>query len=266
MARSARVVIPGLPHHITQRGNRRQQTFFNEGDYAAYLELMTEWCRDQEVEIWSYCLMPNHTHSIAIPSSEDGLRWAIGETHRRYTRRISFREKWRGYLWQARFASFVMDEPYLLAAARYVELNPVRARLVSKAEDWPWSSAGASRGSGRPVGQGCSPAGDDRRLGRFPQQRHARRGPPRHPPSYAHWPAAGRRDIPGTPGGDGRSGTQAAEARSKRKRKRIKLCVPGIIGATLLLIQRRIELPHCTAHDRMCQRISHPFFPWLRNS
>ena len=141
MARSARVVIPGLPHHITQRGNRRQQTFFNEGDYAAYLELMTEWCRDQEVEIWSYCLMPNHTHSIAIPSSEDGLRWAIGETHRRYTRRISFREKWRGYLWQARFASFVMDEPYLLAAARYVELNPVRARLVSKAEDWPWSSA-----------------------------------------------------------------------------------------------------------------------------
>ncbi len=143
MARLARVVIPGLPHHITQRGNRRQQTFFNEGDYAAYLELMTEWCREQGVEIGCYCLMPNHTHSIALPSSEDGLRWAIGETHRRYTRRINFREKWRGYLWQGRFASFVMDEPYLLAAARYVELNPVRAQLVSKAEDWPWSSARA---------------------------------------------------------------------------------------------------------------------------
>ena len=143
MARLARVVIPGLPHHITQRGNRRQQTFFNEGDYAAYLELMTEWCREQGVEIWCYCLMPNHTHSIAVPSWEDGLRSAIGETHRRYTRRINFREKWRGYLWQGRFASFVMDEPYLLAAARYVELNPVRARLVSKAEDWPWSSARA---------------------------------------------------------------------------------------------------------------------------
>ena len=136
-------MIPGLPHHITQRGNRRQQTFFNEGDYAAYLALMTEWCREEGVEIWSYCLMPNHTHSIAVPSSEDGLRWAIGETHRRYTRRINFREKWRGYLWQGRFASFVMDEPYLLAAARYVELNPVRARLVAKAEDWPWSSARA---------------------------------------------------------------------------------------------------------------------------
>ncbi len=71
------------------------------------------------------------------------MRWAIGETHRRYTRRINFRQKWRGYLWQGRFASFVMDEPYLLAAARYIELNPVRAGLVSKAEDWPWSSARA---------------------------------------------------------------------------------------------------------------------------
>ena len=85
MARVARVVIAGLPHHITQRGNRRQQTFFNEGDYAAYLELMSEWCRDQGVEIWSYCLMPNHTHLIAVPSTEEGLRWAIGEAHRRYT-------------------------------------------------------------------------------------------------------------------------------------------------------------------------------------
>ena len=99
MARVARIVIPGLPHHITQRGNRRQQTFFNQEDYAAYLELMSEWCRDQGVEIWSYCLMPNHAHLIAVPSTEDGLRWAVGEAHRRYTRRINFREKWRGYLW-----------------------------------------------------------------------------------------------------------------------------------------------------------------------
>jgi len=143
MARVARIVIPGLPHHITQRGNRRQQTFFNQEDYAAYLERMSEWCRDQGVEIWSYCLMPNHAHLIAVPSTEDGLRWAVGEAHRRYTRRINFREKWRGYLWQGRFASFVMDEPYLLAAARYIELNPVRAGLVAKAEDWPWSSARA---------------------------------------------------------------------------------------------------------------------------
>src|SRR5271169_4744085 len=85
--------------------------------------------------------MPNHTHLIAVPASEDGLRGAIGEAHRRYTRRINFREKWRGYLWQGRFASFVMDEPHLIAAARYVELNPVRARLAARAEEWPWSSA-----------------------------------------------------------------------------------------------------------------------------
>jgi len=141
MARLARLVIPGMPHHVTQRGNRRQQTFFNDGDYAAYLELMADWCRDEGVEIWSYCLMPNHVHLIAVPQTEHGLRRAIGEAHRRYTRRINFREKWRGYLWQGRFASFVMDEPYLLAAARYVELNPLRAELVGSAEAWPWSSA-----------------------------------------------------------------------------------------------------------------------------
>jgi len=136
-------VIPGLPHHITQRGNRRQQTFFNDEDYAAYIELMAEWCREEGVEIWSYCLMPNHVHLIAVPSTEDGLRRAIGESHRRYTRRINFREKWRGYLWQGRFASFIMDEPYLLAAARYIELNPVRAELAASARQWPWSSARA---------------------------------------------------------------------------------------------------------------------------
>ncbi len=143
MARLVRVVVPGLPHHITQRGNRRQQTFFGDEDYAAYLDLMVEWCGEHGVEIWAYCLMPNHAHLIAVPRLEDGLRRAIGEAHRRYTRRINFRQRWRGYLWQGRFASFVMDEPYLLAAARYVELNPVRAKLVAEAADWPWSSARA---------------------------------------------------------------------------------------------------------------------------
>jgi len=105
------------------------------------VELMAQWCGQRGVEVWAYCLMPNHVHLIAVPRSEDGLRRAIGEAHRRYTRRINFREKWRGYLWQGRFASFVMDEPYLLAAARYVELNPVRAGLVADAAQWPWSSA-----------------------------------------------------------------------------------------------------------------------------
>jgi len=143
MARLARVVIPGLPHHITQRGNRRQQTFFNNGDYAAYLELMGQWCKELGVQIWSYCLMPNHAHLIAVPKTEDGLRRAIGEAHRRYTRRVNFREDCRGHLWQGRFASFVMDEPYLLAAARYIELNPVRAKMVVAPSNYRWSSARA---------------------------------------------------------------------------------------------------------------------------
>jgi len=143
MARLARVVIPGIPHHITQRGNRRQQVFFQDDDYDAYLELMAEWCRKSGVEIWAYCLMPNHVHLIALPQSEDSLAKGIGEAHRRYTRMINFREKWRGYLWQGRFASFPMDEQYLYVAARYIELNPVRAGLVQKPEEYEWSSARA---------------------------------------------------------------------------------------------------------------------------
>src|SRR5271169_4386061 len=143
MARLARVVVPGLPHHVTQRGNRRQQTFFADDDYRAYVDLMAEWCARCQVAIWSYCLMPNHTHLVAVPESEAGLRQAIGEAHRRYTRRVNCRERWRGHLWQGRFASFVMDEGYLLAAARYIELNPVRAKLVRVPRDYRWSSARA---------------------------------------------------------------------------------------------------------------------------
>ena len=141
MARLARAVMAGVAHHVTQRGNRRQRTFFRESDYGDYVGLMAEWCGRRGVEIWGYCLMPNHVHLIAVPASEGALRLAVGEAHRRYTRQINFREGWRGCLWQGRFASFVMDEVYLLACARYVELNPVRAGLVERAEDWGWSSA-----------------------------------------------------------------------------------------------------------------------------
>ncbi|MDI6733574.1 MAG: transposase, partial [Planctomycetota bacterium] len=123
--------------------NRRQKVFFSANDYHSYLELMVEWCRKYSVDIWAYCLMPNHIHLIAVPSSEESLARAIGEAHRRYTRLINFRKKWRGYLWQGRFASFPMAEQYLYVAARYIELNPVRAGLVKKPEDYEWSSAKA---------------------------------------------------------------------------------------------------------------------------
>ncbi len=141
MARQARVVAPGYPHHITQRGNRRQPTFFEPSDYRLYLQLLVEECHKSKVEVWSYCLMPNHVHLIVVPDSEDGLRQAIGHTHRRYTRAINDRMEWRGYLWQGRFASSPMDETYLLAATRYIELNPVRANLVANPEDFQWCSA-----------------------------------------------------------------------------------------------------------------------------
>ncbi len=165
------LVIPGLPHHVTQRGNRRQQTFFNDGDYAAYLELMSDWCGEEGVEIWGYCLMPNHVHLIAVPRTEQGLRRAIGEAHRRYTRRINFREKWRGYLWQGRFASFIMDEPYLLAAARYVELNPVREACGQRRRLALEQCQGALVGPRWPFGQSRSAVGDGRRLERPIEQR-----------------------------------------------------------------------------------------------
>jgi putative transposase len=143
MARLARVVVAGVAHHVTQRGNRRQETFFCDDDYRAYLALLGDWCGRCGVEVWAYCLMPNHVHLIVVPDSEDGLRRSLGEAHRRYTRRINFREGWRGHLWQGRFASYPMDEAYLLRAARYVELNPVRAKLCRAPWRWRWSSAAA---------------------------------------------------------------------------------------------------------------------------
>ena len=145
MARLARVIAPGMPHHVTQRGNRRQQTFFGEEDYQHYLELMAQFCRAEQVAIWAYCLMPNHVHLIVVPQSAESLRRAIGEAHRRYTRRINFREGWRGHLWQGRFASFVMDEDHLLTAARYVELT--RAGRGPTRSSRPTAPATGSSGS-----------------------------------------------------------------------------------------------------------------------
>lgn len=141
MARIARVIAPGLPHHVTQRGNRCQQTFFHDDDYETYLALMSEWCRTYHVQVLAYCLMPNHVHLIAVPETEEGLARAIGEAHRRYTRRINLREKWRGHLWQERFTSFPMDESYLLAAVRYIEMNPVAAGMAVLPGEYRWSSA-----------------------------------------------------------------------------------------------------------------------------
>jgi putative transposase len=141
MPRSARFTVPGLPHHVTHRGNRRQRTFFSNQDYRLYVRYLQAACAATGTEVWAWCLMPNHVHLVLVPSVESGLSRTLHRTQGRYTRAINAREKWDGQLWQGRFASFVMDERYLLACARYVERNPVRAGLVERAGDWPWSSA-----------------------------------------------------------------------------------------------------------------------------
>ena len=139
----ARVVVSGVPHHVTQRGNRRQIVFFGDDDYRSYLALLKEHARSAGVATWAWCLMPNHVHLMLVPPTPDALRQMLSEAHRRYSRMVNFRQGWRGYLWQGRFASCPLDETHALAAARYIELNPVRARLVAGAADWPWSSARA---------------------------------------------------------------------------------------------------------------------------
>ena len=130
------------------------------GDYAAHLELPAEWCGRCSVEVWAYCLMPNHVHLVVVPARADRLRRGIGEAHRRYTRRIDFREGWRGHLWQGRFASFVMDEDYLLEAVRYIERSAVRAKLPAT------GCAGRSPTRANPRGPPtCSATGPTRRTG-----------------------------------------------------------------------------------------------------
>lgn len=143
MARLARLVIPDLPHHVTQRGNGRARTFFRESDYQLYLELFADAAARAHTEVWAYCLMPNHIHAIVVPSDPDGLRRTFGDLHRRYTSYVNARARRTGHLWQGRFGSVAMDEPHLYRCLRYVSLNPVRARLVEQPEDWRWSSVRA---------------------------------------------------------------------------------------------------------------------------
>ena len=163
MARLARIVIPDVPHHVTQRGNRRMPVFFGDDDRAAYLDLVAAACRERAVTCLAWCLMDNHVHLILVPARAEDLAAALGEAHRRYTRRVNFREGWRGYLFQGRFASYPMDDAHLMAAVRYVENNPVAAGMVARAENWRWSSA-RSHVAGRRVAD--DPLTDVAALGR----------------------------------------------------------------------------------------------------
>lgn len=143
MARLARIIVPGIPHHVIQRGNRKQKVFFSDDDRLLYLSLITKYCLKHKVSVWAYCLMDNHVHFIAVPSDAGGLRSAFGEAHRMYSRSVNLRENWRGYLFQGRFISYPMDEHHTYVAVRYVECNPVRAKMVLRPEYYAWSSARA---------------------------------------------------------------------------------------------------------------------------
>lgn len=141
MPRFRRLVVPGYPHHITQRGVRKQTTFFEPTDYRAYLDMAEALLEESRIDFYAYCLMPNHIHAIVVPHDETALSTYFATLHRRYARRTNALHEWRGHLWQERFYSVVMRASHTLAAMRYVELNPVRAGLVQLPHAWPWSSA-----------------------------------------------------------------------------------------------------------------------------
>ena len=119
------------------------QVFFSEDDYRQYVAILHKQACRHALDIWAYCLMPNHVHLVVVPSSEQGLAVPLGRAHHRYALEINSRNDWTGHLWQERFSSFPMDEAHLMAAIRYVLLNPVRAGLARTAIEWPHSSARA---------------------------------------------------------------------------------------------------------------------------
>ncbi len=141
MARQARFLEPQLPYHVTQRGNYKQDVFADDEDRHKYLNLLHFYSGKYHLEIWAYCLMSNHIHLIAYPENADSLSRALAVAHMNYAQYLHRKSGLVGHLWQGRFYSCALDEDHLLRAARYVEMNPVRAKLVAKPEEWEWSSA-----------------------------------------------------------------------------------------------------------------------------
>jgi putative transposase len=141
MAKFARIVIPGCPHHIIKRGNRRQVVFFSDIDKKSYLTILKRVTAKVGISIWTYCLMDNHVHLIAVPKREDSLAKGIGRAARDYSLLINIRNDWEGHLWQHRFDSYPLGDTHVYNAVRYIERNPVRAKIVEYAEDYYWSSA-----------------------------------------------------------------------------------------------------------------------------
>ena len=143
MPRISRAIAVGYPHHVTQRGNYRQTVFEEAADYLQYLNFLVQYASLYDLEIWAYCLMPNHVHLVCVPMQLDSLARTLHTVHMKYARYFNKKRDSVGHLWQGRFFSCALDERHLYAAVRYVERNPVRAGIVSAAGDYPWSSAKA---------------------------------------------------------------------------------------------------------------------------
>jgi putative transposase len=143
----ARVVVPGVAHHVTQRGNRRGDVFFSDADRRRFLGLLREYSQDCGLELLAYCLMTNHLHLVVVPEHENSLARVLKPVNLCYAQYVNRTQGWCGRLWQERFYSCPMDPSHTLVAVRYVERNPVRAGLVPGAEDYPWSSAAGHTGS-----------------------------------------------------------------------------------------------------------------------
>ena len=146
MPRNPRVVLPGLPFHITQRGIRKSNIFLEDSDFILYSKLLLKASRDNGLHIHSYTWMSNHVHIIAVPDRVDTLSKVFRKVHSSYARIFNAKYELRGYLWQDRFYSCPLDETHFWAAIRYVERNPVRAGMVQRAENYRWSSARAHCG------------------------------------------------------------------------------------------------------------------------
>jgi len=152
MARAARVVISGCAHHVTQRGNNRQDVFFVDADRRAYLGYLQDAAGRFDLRVEGYCLMTNHVHLVVTPQQESSLPDALKRTNQLYAQYINRLHGRSGHLWQDRFYSCPLDDVHLWRALAYVEGNPVRARLCSKAWEWRWSSAAAHCGAPDPSG------------------------------------------------------------------------------------------------------------------
>jgi putative transposase len=142
----ARVVVPGVPHHITQRGNRRANVFFVRSDYRRYLRLLGDYSTEGGLDILAYCLMPNHVHLVAVPSEAGSLAAVLKPVHLRYAQHVNRSQDCSGRVWQGRFYSCPLDTEHAAAAIRYVECNPVRAGLEPRAVNYEWSSAAPHAG------------------------------------------------------------------------------------------------------------------------